>query len=47
MLQPDPNSRLNIADIYAHPWLNGYTATEDDIRHEFNNRELKNEEERK
>jgi len=47
MLQPDPSSRLNIAEIYAHDWMNGITATEDDVRHEFNNRELKIEEERK
>lgn len=39
MLQYDPATRLSIADLAAHPWVqNGHVATLDEIRADFTKR---------
>ena len=35
MLKEDPNERIVMADIIAHPWLNGPIASEDEVRADF------------
>ena len=35
MMQFTPNSRLSIAEVMSHPWLQGETATHDEIRANF------------
>lgn len=39
MLQYHPHNRLCMADIIGHPWMQGPTATAEDIREEFARRE--------
>jgi len=39
MLQYDPASRLSIADLAAHPWVqNGHVATIAEIKNDFTKR---------
>jgi len=35
MLSYEPTFRPSIADIKAHPWFNGPTASLEEIKHEF------------
>lgn len=35
MLQFDPTQRISLAEVKAHPWYNGPTASMDEIREEF------------
>ena len=35
LLMLDPTHRPSVAEITAHPWINGETATEEQIREEF------------
>ena len=39
MMQPTPNSRLSIAEVMGHPWFQGETATHDEIRANFTQRQ--------
>ena len=41
MLQHEPTHRLSMADVIAHPWVNGETATLEEIQHEFAERKAK------
>ena len=38
MITLNPSKRLKIEEIFAHPWMNGVYATNDDIQTEFKNR---------
>ena len=40
MMQPTPNSRLSIAEVMGHPWFQGETATHDEIRANFTQRQI-------
>jgi serine/threonine protein kinase len=41
MLQFDPSHRLSMAEVKAHPWLNGPVVTLEDIQQEFAQRKGK------
>jgi hypothetical protein len=45
MLQFDPTHRLSMADVIAHPWFNGETATLEQTQQEFCQRKAKIDEE--
>ncbi len=38
MLQLEPVHRPSLAEIRCHPWLNGFTASEEDVKDEFRRR---------
>ena len=38
MLQRDPSSRLSISEILVHPWMQEETASEEEIKSEFETR---------
>jgi serine/threonine protein kinase len=38
----DPNSRLTMSEIIAHPWMNKECPTQSQINSEFASRNLKN-----
>ena len=40
MMQFTPNSRLSIAEVMNHPWLQGEMATHDEIRANFTQRQI-------
>ena len=39
MLQLLPNQRLSMADIIGHPWMQGVIASQQEVRHDFEQRQ--------
>ena len=38
MIEPSPQDRICMSDVIGHPWLQGPTATNNDVKSEMMNR---------